>query len=114
MNTVRGIVLELWCNHDNEICPLQNITCRCVAEGVKQTFVWKMQSQPIAQFDFNGKLIKSPSGFDIVANALSQEDKISSNLSFIVELKDDTMTVQCFDDGENSKSSSYAVIFTYK
>ena len=93
------------------ICPLENVTCQCMVEGMKQNLVWKMQSQTIVQIDSDGRFTLSPTDSDIVATALSQENKILSNLSFTAQRwADDSMTVECFDDGENFMSASYAVV----
>ena len=110
ISAIHGEVLELRCNHDALICPLQNVTCLCLVTGSRSGLAWKMQSQIVAQFSSSGKVVQPPADSAIEAKAQDQGNGVSSNLSFIAQSQDETMAVECSDDGVNSISSSYTVV----
>ena len=110
-SSIRATELDLQCNHDQIVCPLQNITCQCVVEGTEPTLVWKLQSSIVAQFDSNATSFLPPTNFEIISTATAQGNEISSTMSFTAQLQYNlmnTVTMECSDNGTYPLSSSYA------
>lgn len=110
MSTVHAMVLELQCNHDQTVCPLQNITSRCVVVGKEQALIWKLQSYTVAQIDSNGTITLSSNNSDIVATSEVLDNRTSSSLSFTAQLQYNIATIECYDDELNNLSCSYTII----
>ena len=103
--TVTGMLPELHCNHSQLTCALQTITCQCVVTGTGQQIIWKLDMEPIAQFDLLGKSVFSNPSYPATAEVL--ENGLSSNVSFPAELKSDPVTVQC-SSGFAGQSSTWS------
>ena len=106
--TVTVALPELQCNHDQLVCPLQNITCQCVAMGMGQAIIWKFHSELIASFDADGKPIVTNTNYPATVEVL--ESGQSSNVSFPAELQPGPMTVECIDADFNSETWSYSIV----
>ena len=108
--------LELSCNQDHLVCPLQSITCHCVVIGNDhQILTWKAQSQVIVQFNTGGQTIAPPTNTNYTVTFEESEydngpDELSSNLSFIAQLQSHSVTIQCLDLTENFLNFSYSIV----
>ena len=106
--------LELNCNQDHLVCPLQSITCHCVVIGNDQLLAWKSQSQLIVQFTTNGQTVAplTNANYTVTFKQLENDegDKLSSNLSFTALLQTHPMTIQCLDIDENTLNFSYSIV----
>ena len=92
--TVAGIVPQLECNHDQLVCPLQNITCQCVVAEEFSSIRWRLRSELIAAFDHQGECTSletscSAATVEVLASGLS------SNISFVAELQPGPLTIEC-------------------
>ena len=106
--TVTVALPELQCNNDQLVCPLQNITCQCVAMGTGQAIIWKLHSEVIASFETNGKPIVTNANYPATVEVL--EGGQSSNVSFPAVLQPGPMTVECIDGDFKSETWSYSIV----
>ena len=112
VSTIGATVIDLQCDHDQIVCPLQKIIYHCVVEGTEQTLVWKLESHTVAHVDSNGTIILSSTNSDIMATAMIQDNTISSTLSFTAQFQYNLLRTGCFDNGANSLNCSYAFVGT--
>ena len=101
---------ELQCDHDQLLCPLQNITCQCVVVETgmfKQTIVWYLDSDFVVQFTYLGNRVVGNADYTATVEVL--ENGLSSNLSFPSELRTGPLTVQCEDAAFKSNTRSFSI-----
>ena len=107
---VGGMLPEMQCNHDQRVCPLQNITCQCVVtetETSKQTLSWYLHSELVGHFTHLGNSLVSNTNYPATVEVL--ENGLSSNLSFPAEVKSGTLTVECVNVDFESSYLSYSI-----
>ena len=104
--TVTGVLPELQCDQDQLVCPLENITCQCVGTGMELTISWILDSKLIAQFSPEGESLFSNASYPATAKML--ENGLSSNISFLAELKSDPVTLECLSVGETIASNTWS------
>ena len=100
---------ELQCDHNQLVCPLQNITCQCVVvetEMFKQTIVWYLDSELIIVFNHLGNSQVVNANYTATVDVL--ENGLSSNLSFPAELQSGPLTVECEDADFKFNSRSFS------
>ena len=102
--------IELQCNHDQLVCPMQSITCQCVVMGEAQILTWTSQSQVIAQFGAFGQTLIPLTNTAYTVTVEELENEVSSNLSFTAQLYSDLVTIQCLDFNENYFKFSYSIV----
>ena len=101
---------ELQCDHNQLVCPLQNITCQCVVvetETFKQIVVWYLDSELIIVFNHLGSSQVVNANYTATVDVL--ENGLSSNLSFPAELQSGPLTVECVDVDFESNSRSFSI-----
>ena len=101
---------ELQCDHDQLVCPLENITCQCVVTGtnlVLPFLIWYLHSEIVDQFDDLGNSQVSNTGYTTTVEVL--ENALSSNLSFPSELQSGPLTVACVDGDAKSTTMSFSI-----
>ena len=107
---VAGMIPELECDHDQLVCPLENITCQCVVTGTKvvlPAIFWFLHSEVVGQFDHLGNSLISNTDYTTTVEVL--ENSLSSNLSFPAELQSGPLTVECVDADLNSNAKSFSI-----
>ena len=100
---------ELQCNHDQLVCPSENITCQCVVTGTKfvlPVIIWCVNSLPVGYFNHLGTSYFSFPNYTTTVEVL--ENGLSSNLSFPVELLSGPITVECKDTNAQSANRSFS------
>ena len=83
--------------------------------GKNQILTWKAQSQVIVQFNTGGQTIAPPTNTNYTVTFEESEndngpEKLSSNLSFIAQLRSHPVTIQCLEIGENFLNFSYSIV----
>ena len=110
--TITGTLAgQLQCDHDQLVCPLQNITCQCVVTGPGQAIAWRLNSKIIASFDFLGQCtLTSTNCFFASVAVLESPQGLSSNVSFVAELQPGPTTIECRDADAKSYTSLYSTV----
>ena len=107
---VAGALPGLQCDHDQPVCPLQNITCQCVVIGTEEfppNIYWYLHSEFVVHFNHLGKgQVNNP---NYTASAEVLENGLSSNLSFPAELQSGALTVECVDVNFESSNWSFLI-----
>ena len=103
---------ELQCDHDQLVCPLQNITCQCVATGTKEllpAIYWYLQYELVGQINNVGKAIYYTATVNYTATVEVLENALSSNLSFRGEPQYGPLTVLCADNSYTQRTRSFLI-----
>ena len=101
---------ELQCDHDQLVCPLENITCQCVVMGTKvvlPVIIWYLHAELVGQFDDLGNSLASNTDYTTTVEVL--ENGLSSSLSFPAELQSGPLTVECVDGDAKSTTLSFSI-----
>ena len=102
---VAATARQLQCNHDQLVCPLQNITCQCVAN--QSTIFWNLDSELVVGVtndeEIKGNNANYPATVKVLENGL-----LASNLSLIIA---GSVTVQC-QDALGISNQSYSIVGT--
>ena len=101
---------QLECDHDQLVCPLQNITCLCVVTGSPQVIFWRLNSKLIAYFDHQGQCGLTNNNCSATVEVLQSPQGLSSNVSFVAELQPGPTTIECRDTDANSYTLSFSTI----
>ena len=103
---VAGTLPELQCDHDQLVCPLQNITCHCVV--TEFTLSWTLDSKLIAQVNRQEKIVLN-ANYSVTVKVLEDGLNVSSNVSFVPELKSGPVTLLC-QDIKGMSTWSYSLV----
>ena len=89
---VTGTMPQLQCDHDQLVCPLQNITCQCVGTPGISTIFWSLDSQLIAWVTDDEEILGNDANYPVTIMVL-KSGLLASNLglSFVAG----PATVQC-------------------
>ena len=93
---VTGMSPELQCDHDQLVCPLQNITCQCVVTEEYSYIIWYLHSEFVGYFSYFGSSVIGNPNYTATVEVLGK-GLLSSNLSFPAELQSGPLTVECED-----------------
>ena len=105
---VTGIFTELQCDHNQLVCPLQNISYPCVVTGTILAMIWRLNSQNIALF--NNLRESTFSNINYFATGKIVQTGLSSNLSFSAELQSGPVTLECKDGNGISNTWSHSIV----
>ena len=106
--TVAGMLPELQCDHDQLVCPLQNITCQCGVTEMPLAISWFLGSEGITQFDSLGQSVSENTNYSATAAVVG--NGLLSNLSLHADPQSSPVTVHCEDAHGQSNTLSYSVI----
>ena len=106
--TVAGMLPELHCDHDQLVCPLQNITCQCAVTAKPLAMAWFVGSKLIVQFDRFGQVVSNNANYN--ATAVVVEERLLSILSFPAKLQSGSVTLRCEDAYGQVNTSSYSIV----
>ena len=111
--TVVGILPQLQCDNGQLVCPLQNITCQCVVTGEFLSIRWRLRSEFIAAFDFNGQCgLMSTNCADATVEVLASG--LSSNVSFVADLQPGPLTIECQESYTLASSKLFSIGMSFK
>ena len=103
--TVSAASLQLQCDHDQLVCPLQNITCQCTVVN-RSSIAWSVDAEVVLVLE-NGEIAGNNANYPVTVKVL-ENGLLASNLSFIIA---GSVTVQCLDSMEMS-NQSYSITGT--